>query len=144
MCAIGGHLKPFGALRSHMELFWAICSYLEGLWGLGSPIIGTPISHFIGGSESVKKKNGVQGIIAMYNSFVHSGDGQTDGQTKRRMDKNGKILCRPAPLWFRKFFIFLQKRWKVTGQKEKMFLVDNNDKQCKDNFTLHSLSTQSY
>ena len=28
--------------------------YFGGLGGLGSPIIGTPISHFIGGLESVE------------------------------------------------------------------------------------------
>ena len=36
---------------------------IGGLGGLGSPIIDTPISHFIGGSEYVKIL-GVRGIMA--------------------------------------------------------------------------------
>ena len=49
---------------------------IGGLGGLGSPLILTPISHFIGGPESVKIL-GVQGIMAVQESFAHSGDGGT-------------------------------------------------------------------
>ena len=38
---------------------------IGGVGGSGSPIIGTPISHFIGGSESVKKYLGFRGIMAV-------------------------------------------------------------------------------
>ena len=37
---------------------------IGGVGGLGSPIISTPISHFIKGSESVKLL-GVRGIMAV-------------------------------------------------------------------------------
>ena len=37
---------------------WGLEWSIGGARGLGAPIISTPISHFIGGSESVKNMGG--------------------------------------------------------------------------------------
>ena len=50
---------------------WGLEWSIGGARGLGAPIIGTPISHFIGGSEYLKKNKNKKNIGGQrYNGHI--------------------------------------------------------------------------